>query len=318
MLPGAHPSGVAMRNVGNKPRFPTPEELERYVPYLFLVAWGICGAAVFAGVLVSEGLPGDQDRAVARGAHYALAGTVFGFLAAGVVVSVLSVAHCCTWRLLGNKDLPAGCRHGLTERRLRLLYLGFLLAAAAALGIDCSLAQWCVAQKCPRFLHDVLEPFAVFGEAAGAFVVLLAIHQLDPSRRRRLRWVLACVLISAMAANGAKMLLARTRPQTFDFHHGVRATFGRWLPVKDVRQSLPSGHVATAAGLALSLMALYPRGRRLFLLLAVLVACQRIESGRHFPSDVLCSAGVSCLAVACCLRLDRWFSGPPDAEIGQG
>ncbi|MGA2033551.1 MAG: phosphatase PAP2 family protein [Thermoguttaceae bacterium] len=299
-----------MRNVGNKLRFPAPEALERYIPYLFLAAWSICGAAVFAGALLSEGRRSDQDRTVARVVHYATAGTVSGYLAAGVVVSVLSVAHCCARRLLGSKDLPAASGPDLTESRLRLLYLGFLLSAAAALSIDCSLSQWCVARKCPSFLHGVLEPFAAFGDAAGTFVVLFAIHRLDPSRRRRLWWVLACVLLSALAANGAKTLLARTRPQNFDFHYGVCTTFGRWLPVKNVSQSLPSGHTATAAGLALALMALYPRGRRLFLLLAVLVACQRIESGAHFLSDVLSGAGVSCLTVACCLRLDRWFTAP--------
>ncbi|MGD0899841.1 MAG: phosphatase PAP2 family protein [Thermoguttaceae bacterium] len=297
-----------MGNAGDKLRFPTPEELERYIPYLFLAAWSICGAAVVAGALISGALPGDQDRIAARVVYTALAGTVSGFLAAGVVVSVLSVAHGCAWRLLGKKDLPAACSPGLTERRLRLLYLAFLLSAAAALGIDCNLAQWCVAQECPRFLHDALQPFAVFGHAATTFVVLLAIHQLDQSRRRRLLWVLACVLLSALAANGTKMLVARTRPQNFDFHFGVLATFGQWLPVKSACQSFPSGHVATAAGLALALMALYPAGRRLFLLLALLVACQRIESGAHFLSDVLFAAGVSCLTVACCLRLDSWFS----------
>jgi membrane-associated phospholipid phosphatase len=198
------------------------------------------------------------------------------------------------------------------------LCLGFLLCAAAALSIDCSLAQWCVDQNCPRFLHRVLAPFATFGDAAGPFVALFTIYRFDPSRRRRLWWVLACVLVSALAANGAKMLLARTRPGNFDFHYGVCMTFGQWLPVKGVCQSLPSGHTATAAGLAIALMALYPNGRWLFLLLAVLVACQRMESGSHFLSDVLCSGGVSCLAVACCLRLDRWFSGSTDSETGHG
>ncbi len=107
------------------------------------------------------------------------------------------------------------------------------------------------------------------------------------------------------------MLVARTRPLAFDFHHDVWATFGRWLPATSVAQSFPSGHTATAAGLALGLAAMYPKGRWLFLLLAVLVGCQRIECGAHFLSDVLCGAAASCLVVACCLRLRNWISAAP-------
>ena len=61
-------------------------------------------------------------------------------------------------------------------------------------------------------------------------------------------------------------------------------------------------------------MAVYPRGRRLFLGLAILVACQRMSCGAHFLSDVLCGAAVSCITVACCLRLARWFSGGHSGE----
>ena len=109
-------------------------------------------------------------------------------------------------------------------------------------------------------------------------------------------------LLSGMAANGAKMLLARTRPYAFDFHGNVWTTFGQWLPASGMGQSFPSGHAATAAGLALALAALYPNARRFFLLMAVLVACQRIECGAAFPSDVLCGAAIGCLTAACCLR----------------
>ena len=116
----------------------------------------------------------------------------------------------------------------------------------------------------PEVLHDLLDACVVFGDWVGVFVVLLAIHQLDPPRRRTLWWPLACATLSGMAANGGKMLVARTRPHVFDFHGGVWATFGQWLPATTLRQSFPSGHTATAVGLALALAALYPNGRRFF------------------------------------------------------
>ena len=75
-------------------------------------------------------------------------------------------------------------------------------------------------------------------------------------------------------------------------------------------QSFPSAHTATAAGLAAALIWLYPQGRLLFTLLAVLVGCQRIVSGAHFPSDVLVGAAAGCLVATFFLHVGRlpvWF-----------
>jgi membrane-associated phospholipid phosphatase len=314
-------------------RLPTPPQLERLIPVVFLATWIVCGIAVFAAAPRGDRLPHDDD-AFAPAVYQAAAAVAAGFFAGGLMVGLLTVAHACAWRLVGKGGLsrflgtvpifgqrrvaPArkwDCPPWLTgqspfrlsERRLRLLYLGFLLAAAAALPLDCGLAQWCLAGNVPHLLRDPLKLCAVFGHGLMAAVVLLAMYQLDPSRRRALWWVLACVALSGLAANGAKLLVARTRPGGFDFQHGVWATFGHWLPATSVAQSFPSGHTATAAGLALALAALYPRGRWLFLLLVVLVGCQRIECGAHFLSDVLAGAAASCLVVACCLRLRSWI-----------
>ncbi len=75
-------------------------------------------------------------------------------------------------------------------------------------------------------------------------------------------------------------------------------------------QGFPSAHTATAAGFAAALIWLYPQGRLLFTVLAVLVGCQRIVSGAHFPSDVCFGAAAGCLAATFFLyvgRLPVWF-----------
>ena len=70
------------------------------------------------------------------------------------------------------------------------------------------------------------------------------------------------------------------------------------------------GLIVLAVGLAAALIWLYPQGRFLFILLTVLVGCQRIVSGAHYPSDVLVGAAVGCLISTLFLHvglLPKWF-----------
>ena len=57
-------------------------------------------------------------------------------------------------------------------------------------------------------------------------------------------------------------------------------------------QSFPSGHTATAVGLAIGLTYVFPRGKYLFAVLAVMASLQRIVSNAHWTSDVLSGAAV--------------------------
>ncbi len=208
------------------------------------------------------------------------------------------------------------------------LSLALLIAAAAALAVDCPLAQWRRTCDFPSELQNLLQTCEPFGDGLGVLVIVLAIHQLDPGRRWALPRILVCSLGAGLAANTVKLLVVRVRPRNFDFQGGVWATFegwfplldggtwtavGGWLPVfnTDGRfQSFPSGHVATAAGLAAALIWLYPAGRWLFPAIAVLIAGHRIEAQAHYLSDVLCGAAVGVIVATGCLRtgrLARWF-----------
>ncbi len=69
----------------------------------------------------------------------------------------------------------------------------------------------------------------------------------------------------------------------------------------DARQrSFPSGHAATAWGLAMGLSLAFPRASWIFGMLAISASVQRLTSGAHFPSDVLAGA---VLAFLCCAAL---------------
>jgi membrane-associated phospholipid phosphatase len=125
---------------------------------------------------------------------------------------------------------------------------------------------------------------------------------------------------AGLVADVLKMLVTRVRPYRFDFQGDVWSTFGEWLPIfggGSRGQSFPSAHVATAMAFAIVLGALYPAGRRVFLVLTVLVACQRVESGFHYLSDVLVGAAVGLvvgvIARKCGCRL---WDRPTDQAAG--
>ena len=133
------------------------------------------------------------------------------------------------------------------------------------------------------------------------------LHQLDPGRRWAIPRVICCGVAAGLTADVIKMVIVRIRPYDLpsDFHGAVWNTFGHWWPMFSSfssQQSFPSAHTATACGLAAALVWLYPNGRLLFPLLAVLVGCQRIASGMHYPSDVLTGAAAGCLAAIYILK----------------
>ncbi len=187
-----------------------------------------------------------------------------------------------------------------------LVPAGLAAAAAAALSIDVSVSRWCVAGNCPKLIDYFLSSAEWFGNGIGVLLLALVIHQLDPPRRWALPRILATALLAGLAADVCKLLVVRIRPEHFNFEGGVWSTFHGWLPLTSAGsagQSFPSGHTATAFGLALALSWLYPKGRWLFPAFAALVACQRVESGVHYLSDVLLAAAVGCLVASAFLRV---------------
>ncbi len=197
---------------------------------------------------------------------------------------------------------------GAGTRQTILLPAALVLAAAAALSIDCPLSRWCMGDTFPECLRDVSILCEPFGNGLGVLIILLIVHRLDPARRYRLARVTACSLGAGMGANVVKLTIHRVRPHHFDFDGGVWATFQGWMPLLGAGsggQSFPSAHTATAVGLAVALTWLYPRGRVLFPTLAVLVACQRIQGGAHFLSDVCCGAALGLVVAGMCLGSGR-------------
>ena len=194
----------------------------------------------------------------------------------------------------------------------------FVLAAAAALAVDVPIARtfrdWEQLSQTTRDWLGSLDIFEKFGHGLGVAMVLIAIHQLDPRRRWAIPRVLACSMIAGGLADLLKMVVLRTRPYECALTGTVWSTFGQWfsaLGAGSPGQSFPSAHTATAVGLAAALTWLYPQGRLLFSLLAILVGCQRVTCGAHYLSDVLVGAAAGCVVAQFLLavgRLPVWFA----------
>ncbi len=185
-----------------------------------------------------------------------------------------------------------------------LVFAGFL-----ALTVDCPLGRWCVEKNCPAWLENLFSTMEPFGNGIGVAMIGITIFCLDPRRRWALPRILGCAYSAGLAANGLKLLVARFRPHSFDFHGGVLQSFGEWFPMfsaGSVGQSFPSGHTTTAVALAAALAWLYPRGWILFPALAVMVGCNRVESGAHFLSDVFWGAALGSFIALGFLRIGKF------------
>ena len=210
---------------------------------------------------------------------------------------------------------------GKLSSRLLLAGLVASLLGLAAMSIDLpvstSLRQW----KLPGDLAKAIALSETFAHSLGAAAILISALVLAPSRRRAVCAAMIITLACGLTSNILKGCFPRVRPHSselirvaqpgeFDFVAGVagpRLPDGRELvPVRlaDSRQrSFPSGHSATAWGLALGLSLVFPRGLILFACFASLASLQRIVSGAHYPTDVLAGAAIAFVVTAILLKL---------------
>jgi membrane-associated phospholipid phosphatase len=209
-------------------------------------------------------------------------------------------------------DLPAPAHRAPSAGAARLfLATAVLLAlAAAALLVDLPLARAIDALDIPYDFRHLVRLGEGFGWGGSVALIILAAALLDRRGWRVIPRPAVVAFGSGLLADGIKLLIARRRPVVLDLSGNVPETFLGWRPGlsaaelarigDDGSHSFPSGHAATAAGLAVALAVLYPRGRWLFAALAVLAAFQRIEVQAHFASDVLAGAALGCLIGGLC------------------
>lgn len=200
-----------------------------------------------------------------------------------------------------------------SAQKLFAAALWLALLSALALFVDAPVARFLKEHGVGGDLKRLIRLAEVFGWGGSVALIVLCAAVLDPRGWRLVPFLVASSWGAGLIADGIKLLVARQRPSTAALELPVVETFAGWLPLAShaafpgpyghAMQSFPSAHAATAAGLATALAVLYPRGRWLFAVFAILACIQRLEAQAHFTSDILAGAALGCLVGATCICL---------------
>ena len=208
---------------------------------------------------------------------------------------------------------PLAANGLLNTHYIRPFYQHLLIGTALGLlawlatRIDSKVAGTITEGGMPGDLTRVLNLSEFFAHGFGLCVLCLGIWLMIPERRRQLPRLLSCAIFPSIAAHFIKLLIRRWRPIKYYDENSV-AHFPvdqseTWLGfvsldslnVRYPTQSFPSAHTALTWGLAIGLSYMFPKGRWLFVGLAVLASLQRISSAAHWTSDVLAGAAIGFL-----------------------
>jgi membrane-associated phospholipid phosphatase len=199
----------------------------------------------------------------------------------------------------------------------RVYVIGALLAVGAvvAFRFDLAMLEFMRQGRIRGDLRRLILYSEVFAHGLGVAAILATVVVLDPRRVGSIPRLLACAFGPGIAVNLIKLMVGRLRPRKLEFA-SVWDSFQGWMPalregnlrtaLDSSIQSFPSGHAATAVGLAVVLSLYYPRGRWLFATFAVLACVQRLQENAHFLSDTLAGAAVGCLIAGLCCDPARW------------
>lgn len=190
-----------------------------------------------------------------------------------------------------------------------------LLAAIVLLALapcDIPVARLCYQYPAPRLGFRLCEIVGDMAGGGGEALLLLTVAVIfSRTRISRVPQLVAITLGGGLLADVVKISIFRGRPYKNDLSVATfESTFHGLFPLFSAGsngQSFPSGHAATAIGLAAALSILFPRGRWFFASLALTVAACRVIVHAHFPTDV---AAALMLGGASAYACQRGFAVP--------
>ncbi len=187
-----------------------------------------------------------------------------------------------------------------TSQRRRWLWL---LAAGAVLGLS-----WLLDNRVGAALDATRDPalknFAWWcskiGDgwvpaAAGFFFAAVFLVAKRPVVAAKIFFVMLTCELTGLAATILRVLFGRARPLNHDVPPGFYGVWhdGHWIIGKFAFSSFPSGHAATAAGLAAAVWLVHRGWGLVAMLYAVAVMWSRIALQCHHLSDVVASTLLS-------------------------
>ncbi|HEY4330613.1 MAG TPA: phosphatase PAP2 family protein [Phycisphaerae bacterium] len=185
-----------------------------------------------------------------------------------------------------------------------------LCALLAVLFLDQRVAVWADAHRIPDLMHQktLAEGGGTYGDSGRemmfleqwgqgicSVIVVIAVALLDPAGRRRALAIAMACLITVALTHLMKDIIGRSRP--FVAPHSQDGSWVWGGPTMGFHKgsawgSFPSAHTTAAFALASALAWFYPRGRALFMALAVVTATQRVWHTAHYLSDVIAGMGI--------------------------
>ncbi len=182
----------------------------------------------------------------------------------------------------------------------------FLIDAAAIRGVG----------HLPRWIVWSFDQITDFGKSGWflwplgiLFLVLAALPSLPhvpqlvlAAIMARVGFLFVAIAVPGLFVNVVKHIFGRARPMVGDSLDPFLFSPFSWLAAY---AGLPSGHAATALSVLVAFGTLWPRGRTLLWIYALLIAASRVAVTAHYPSDVLAGALVGVVGA---LLVRRWFA----------
>ncbi|MEI6280304.1 MAG: phosphatase PAP2 family protein [Verrucomicrobiae bacterium] len=168
--------------------------------------------------------------------------------------------------------------------------------------------------------HSAVRKYGDWPPLMGACLAALIAARLLNNRRwaRIIAAAMIASTLSGILANASRLTTGRTRPK--ESPRIEQGFYGPWhdgkLLIGDpAYNSFPSGHTATAFGLAAVILYACPAAGIFAVAVAGLVAWSSIAMGAHHPSDVTVSVILSFLVA---WFVWRWMRGPGGDWIEKG